>query len=77
MPALANMQQMPASANMQQMPASANMQQMPASANMQQMPASGNMGNMGMPIGSMHNMTQEEWDSRMAFQGMMPSMGMQ
>ena len=70
-------QQMPASANMQQMPASANMQQMPASANMQQMPASGNMGNMGMPIGSMHTMTQEEWDSRMAFQGMMPSMGMQ
>ena len=61
----------------QQMPASANMQQMPASANMQQMPASGNMGNMGMPIGSMHTMTQEEWDSRMAFQGMMPSMGMQ
>ena len=56
---------------------SANMQQMPASANMQQMPASGNMGNMGMPIGSMHTMTQEEWDSRMAFQGMMPSMGMQ
>ena len=38
---------------------------------------SGNMGNMGMPMGSMHNMTQEEWDSRMAFQGMMPSMGMQ
>ena len=29
----------------------------------QQMPTSGNMGNMGMPIGSMHNMTQEEWDS--------------
>ena len=26
-----------------------------------------NMGNMGMPMGSMHTMTQEEWDSRMAF----------
>ena len=52
-------------------------QQMPTSGNMQQMPTSGNMGNMGMPMGSMHNMTQEEWDSRMAFQGMMPSMGMQ
>ena len=43
----------------------------------QQMPTSGNIGNMGMPMGSMHNMTQEEWDSRMGFQGMMPSMGMQ
>ena len=43
----------------------------------QQMPMSGNMGNMGMPMGSMHNMTQEEWDSRMGFQGMMPSMVMQ
>ena len=44
----------------------------------QQMPTSaGNMGNMGMPMGSMHNMTQEERDSRMGFQGMMPSMGMQ
>ena len=41
------------------------------------MPTSGNMGNMGMPMGSMHSMTQEEWDSRMAFQGMMLSMGMQ
>ena len=26
----------------------------------QQMPTSGNMGNMGMPMGSMHTMTQEE-----------------
>ena len=43
----------------------------------QQMPTSGNMGNMGMLMGSMHTMTQEEWDSRMAFQGMMQSMGMQ
>ena len=43
----------------------------------QQMPTSGNMGNMGMPMGSMHTMTLEEWDSRMAFQGTMPSMGMQ
>ena len=43
----------------------------------QQMPTSGNMGNMGMPMGSMHNMTQQERDSRMGFQGMMPSMGMQ
>ena len=40
----------------------------------QQMPAS---GNVGMPMGSMHNMTQEEWDSRMGFHGMMPGMGMQ
>ena len=40
----------------------------------QQMPMS---GNMGMPMGSMHNMTQEEWDSRMGFHGMMLSMGMQ
>ena len=43
----------------------------------QQMPTSGNMGKMGMPMGSMHNMTQEEWESRMGFQGMMSSMGMQ
>ena len=43
----------------------------------QQMPTSGIMGNMGMPMGSMHNMTKEEWDSRMGFKGMMPSMGMQ
>ena len=43
----------------------------------QEMPTSGNMGNMGMPMGSMHNITQEEWDSRMGFQGMMSIMGMQ
>ena len=39
----------------------------------QQMPTS---GNVGMPMGSMHNMTQEELDSPMGFQGMIPSMGM-
>ena len=40
----------------------------------QQMPTS---GNMGMSMGSMHNMTHEEWDSRIGFHSMMPCMGMQ
>ena len=40
----------------------------------QQMPAS---GNVGMPMDSMHNMTQEEWDSGMGIHGMMLDMGMQ
>ena len=33
----------------------------------QQMPTSGNMGKMRMPMVSMHNMSQEEWDSQMGF----------